>query len=88
MFRGGRPETFRDNDQFRFLPRANQTVGILMMSKVRAARPPDKTNIREAAIHPIVLVKPTGVFQRLDNTRHRYFIYRIDPARDAPLHRG
>ncbi len=31
-------------------------------------RPPaDKTNIREAAIHPHCVGKPTGVFRRLDN---------------------
>ena len=43
--------------------RLNQAVGILMMGKVGAARPPDKADVGKAPRHPVVLIACAGVFQ-------------------------
>ncbi len=59
-----------------------------MMGKVGAARPPDKANVWKVAIHTIVLIRRTGVFQRFDNACDRDFIDRIDAARYRALHRS
>ena len=86
MFRRSGPETFGDHHQFRLLPGANQTVGILMMRKVRATGPPDEADIREMAVHTVVLIGRAGILQRLDNARHRNFVYRIGAAWQTALH--
>ncbi len=64
----------------------DQAIGILMMSKVGTARPPDKTNIREMSVHTVVLICATGVFQCFNNAGDRDFIYRIAATRQAALH--
>ncbi|MNS29321.1 hypothetical protein D3C71_1146470 [compost metagenome] len=59
-----------------------------MVGKVRATRPPDKTNIREIPVQPVMLVKTAGVFQRFYDARHRDFIHGINAVLDGTLHRG
>ena len=81
-----RPEAFRDHHQLRFLPGTDQAIGILMMSKVGTARPPDKTNIREMSVHTVVLICATRVFQCFNNAGNRDFIHRIAATRQAALH--
>ena len=88
MLRRSGPETLRDNHQLRFLPGANQTVGILVMREVGAARPPQHADVREMPIHTVMLIETAGVFQRLNDTRHRDFIHRVGTAFEAPLHRS
>ena len=38
------------------------------------------------AVHAVVLVKTTGIFQRFNNSRYRDFIYRVGTAFNAALH--
>ena len=81
-----RPVAFGDDDQFRFLPGANQPVGILMMGKVGTPRPPDEADIREVAIQSVMLVRRARVFQRLDDSRYRDFINGINAIFHRTLH--
>ena len=88
MARGGGPEAFGNHNQLRLLPGLNQAVGILMMGKVGAARPPDKTDVGKAPRHPVVLIACAGVFQGLNDAGNRDFFHRVYAARYAALHGG
>ena len=86
MARRRGPEAFGNHHQLRLLPGADQAIGILMMGKVGAARPPDKADIREAAFHTVMLIRRPGVFQRFNDARDRDFFHCIGTARHAALH--
>ena len=88
MARGGGPEAFGNDDKLRFLPRLNQSVGVLMMSKVGAAGPPDKANIGKAPRHAVVLILRPRILQRLDNSCDRDLLHRVHASGHAPLHRA
>ena len=88
MARGGGPEAFGDDDQLRLLPGLNQAVGVLMMSKVGPAGPPDKANIGEATRHAVVLILCPRILQRLDDPRDRDLLHRVHAPGDASLHRA
>ncbi len=81
-----RPEAFREESPpAPVFAGTDRTIGILMMSKVRTARPPDKTNMREMSVHPVVLICATRVFQCFDDAGNRDFIHRIAATRQAAL---